>query len=114
MNNIKVWLEGEKLAQNYLKKQKLKILETNYRNNVGEIDIICYNKKENEYIFIEVKSRSSEEFGLPSEAVNIKKQQKLRNIAQIYLLKNKLVNVKIRFDVIEVIDKQINHIKYAC
>ena len=113
MFNKEVWVSGETLAVNFLKKQGYKILQQNYKNKIGEIDIICFNKKENEIIFVEVKSRSSYEFGLPSEAVDFAKQQKIIKTAQVFLTKNNLLNAKIRFDVIEVVNKEINHIKYA-
>ena len=65
---------GEKLAVDFLKKKGFKILKTNYKTVVGEIDIIAQDR---EYIvFIEVKTRSSDNYGLPREAVDRKKQEK--------------------------------------
>lgn len=113
MFNKEVWVSGETLAVKFLKKQGYKIIQQNYKNKIGEIDIICFNKKENEIIFVEVKSRSSYEFGLPSEAVDFVKQQKIIKTAQVFLTKNNLLNARIRFDVIEIVNKEINHIKYA-
>lgn len=54
---------GETWAQNYLKKKKYKILEANYKNLIGEIDIIA--KFKDTYVFVEVKTRATSEFGLP-------------------------------------------------
>ena len=113
MENIILGKIGESKAVDYLKKQGLKIIQTNYKNKLGEIDIICYNKKDDEYVFVEVKTRSSLEFGLPCEAVNIHKQNKIKSVAKLYLLINKKLDYKVRFDVLEVIDNKINHIKYA-
>lgn len=104
---------GELQAQKYLKKIGLKILETNYTNKLGEIDIICFDKREKEYVFIEVKTRTTDLFGLPCEAVTPYKQNKIRQIASLYLLENKLTEEKVRFDVVEILDEKINHIKYA-
>jgi len=102
---------GEKSAVKFLKKLKYKILETNYTNHVGEIDIIA---KDNETIvFIEVKTRSSTAFGMPSEAVNYEKQRKYFMIASYYLEKFNYTDNECRFDVIEVLDGDINHIKGA-
>ena len=104
---------GEKLAQNFLLKQKYKIIETNYKNSIGEIDIVCFDKTEKTYVFVEVKTRSSAKFGLPREAVNFSKQNKLRLVATEYIKSQKLFNKKVRFDVIEILDTDITHIKNA-
>lgn len=113
MDNKILGNKGENLAYNYLKKQGLKILERNYKNKIGEIDIICYNQKENETCFVEVKTRSSKEFGFPCEAVNFRKQQKIKKVAELYLIMHKKLNSKVRFDVLEVLDNEITYIKYA-
>lgn len=99
---------GEKLAVKYLRKNKYKILEINYTNKIGEIDIIARQK--DILIFVEVKNRSSVRFGLPGEAVTTKKQHKIRLVATSYLKIKKQLNSKCRFDVIEVLDGQVNHI----
>ncbi|MDK2798385.1 MAG: putative endonuclease [Clostridiales bacterium] len=91
---------GEDIAVKYLLKKNYKILERNFHCKLGEIDIIA---KEGAYIvFIEVKTRKNTNFGVPSEAVNYYKQKKIMQIAQYYLMVNKL-NVNVRFDVIEII-----------
>lgn len=113
MNNKYLGNFGEIEAQKYLKKLRLKIIETNYKNNIGEIDIICFDKKTKEYAFIEVKTRTTDIFGLPCEAVTPYKQNKIRQVANLYLLQNKLTEEKIRFDVVEILDEKINYIKYA-
>ena len=102
---------GENLAIKYLKKQKYKIICSNYTNFIGEIDIIAKDKKC--LVFVEVKSRSTLEFGRPSEAVDENKQNKIREIATYYLKQNKLFDSPCRFDVIEVLGEEINHIPNA-
>ena len=82
-----------------LKKKGYKILEQNYKNKIGEIDIIAKDK--NNLIFVEVKTRRSEKFGTPSEAVTYYKKQKIVNTAKMYLLKNP-TDLNIRFDIVEV------------
>lgn len=108
---------GEKEAVKYLRKIKqLKIIETNYSNFFGEIDIIA---KDKDYIvFVEVKTRTSTNFGFASQAVDYKKQQKIIKMAQMYTMD--AYNIPVRFDIIEVyIDKtnnsvtNINHIENA-
>ena len=66
--------KGEAEAVAFLKKEGYKILETNFKTKIGEIDIIAQDK-ENRIIFVEVKARASTKFGMPREAVNLKKQQ---------------------------------------
>jgi putative endonuclease len=86
---------GEKLACEYLVKKGFKILGKNYRINFGEIDIIARKKwsifsRDNRPIhFVEVKTIINNSNFFPQERVNYKKQQKLRQMAQIWLSKNK-------------------------
>ena len=113
MNNIQKGRAGEMIALKYLIDNKANILETNYRINSGEIDIIA--KTENKIIFIEVKSRTSKDYGLACEAVDYKKIGKITSVAKHYLLTNNIKNCEIRFDVIEVYfnEEKINHIENA-
>lgn len=103
--------KGEKLVANYLKKQGCKILVRNYRTPFGEADIIA--KDGEEIAFIEVKTRTTDSYGMPSEAVGSDKQQRYRKIAQCYWLQiGEEPNA--RFDVAEVwADGRIEYIKYA-
>ena len=99
---------GEKRAGEYLKKKGYTILKTNYKTYCGEIDLIA---KDNEYIvFIEVKTRSSDEFGAPSEAVTQRKQEKYYKVATEFLQREKKLDSPCRFDVVEIENGEINHI----
>ena len=111
MNNIFVWKNGERLAENYLKKLGYKILEKNARNRYAEIDIIA--EDDEDVVFVEVKSRTSAKYGLPSEAVDRKKQRGYIMFAQCYVVAKRMADKNIRFDVIEILDDQINHILSA-
>lgn len=102
---------GEKLATKYLKGIKYKILETNYSNNIGEIDVICKDKTTT--VFVEVKYRKNEDFGLPREAVGQYKQRKLRQVATLYMIEHKLLDEQVRFDVIDILSDKITHIENA-
>ncbi len=97
--------EGEKIAAEYLKEQNYSILAMNFRyKRLGEIDIIA---RENNFIcFIEVKARSTLNYGLPREAVNYRKQENIKKLASVFISKNKLFNADIRFDVVEVYIKK--------
>lgn len=96
--------EGEKCAVSFLRENDYTILKTNYRvGRIGEIDIIA---KDAEYIcFVEVKTRRSYSFGMPVEAVNHKKQNKIKLIAEIYLSNTGNLDKCVRFDVIEILMK---------
>ena len=90
--------ESESLAVRYLKKNGYKILEQNYRNKIGEIDIIA--KEKGALVFVEVKARKTHVFGNPKWAVTPKKQRKISMVALYYLKATKQTHVKARFDVV--------------
>lgn len=89
---------GEELAAAALKKQGYKIIERNYVTPLGEIDLIA--KQKGLLVFIEVKTRQSERFGTPAEAVHPAKQAKLRRLADYYLKQKRLGEMPVRFDVV--------------
>lgn len=93
-------MRGETLAVWYLEKNGYKILEQNYRNRMGEIDIIAREKKT--LVFVEVKSRRSIRYGSPKWAVTPKKQRKISMVALYYLKTTKQIDVKARFDVVAI------------
>ncbi|GBD98391.1 hypothetical protein BMS3Abin07_00403 [bacterium BMS3Abin07] len=90
---------GEDLAVSYLKKSGYRIIERNYRNPFGEIDIIALHS--GTIVFVEVKTRKTDEYGMPFEAVNYHKQRKLKNTALMYLKRFKK-GVSARFDVVSI------------
>ncbi len=102
---------GEDLATNYLVKNKYKIIARNYKCACGEIDIVALDK--NTLVFIEVKTRTSQVFGLPREAVNKPKQKHITKSAQYFRQEYNVFSLEMRFDVIEILDEKINHIKNA-
>lgn len=83
MNNNEIGKQGEDIAVDYLKKRKVKIVARNVRTPFGEIDII--GKKKNKLIFIEVKTRKSETFGTPAEAITKKKLSHITKSAMYYI-----------------------------
>ena len=93
----------ENLACNYLKLQKLTLLESNFHSKHGEIDLIMFDNKC--YVFIEVKYRKNDSFGGGFAAVNTAKQNKIKRCAQSYLQQKKLneFNTECRFDIITLI-----------
>ncbi len=101
VNNRSLGTAGEELAVQYLLKNGCTILKTNYRvGRMGEIDIIALDC---EYTcFIEVKSRRSNSYGTPGEAVTPLKQRKIRQLAAIFLSNSRNIGKYARFDVIEI------------
>ncbi len=110
--NAKIALgrQGEIKAQKYLKRQGWTIVETNWKNPFGEVDIIA--RKGDVLAFIEVKTRLSNEFGAPSEAVTNTRKLKYIRGANYYFC-NKNVDCTVRFDIIEIFKGNINHIENA-
>ena len=90
---------GEALAADYLRKKHYKIVASGYHSRFGEIDLIAQNR--NFLVFVEVKLRKSARFALAREYVDLKKQEKLRLTASIYLSQNP-TKLQPRFDVIEI------------
>ncbi len=113
MENNKVkGFKGEVLATKYLREHKYLIVESNYTSKIGEIDIVAF--KEDTIVFVEVKCRVSNKFGMPREAVNYYKQRKIRQVATSYLLKHRMYEkCNVRFDVIDIVGDKVTHIPNA-
>ena len=104
---------GEDIACKFILNKGYEIVERNFYCRQGEIDIIA---KDNEFlVFIEVKTRTSEEFGKPAEAVTYYKEKHMYQAAKYYIYKTNQESEYIRFDVIEIYIKngkiKLNHIK---
>ena len=78
---------GEDIAKEHLEDRGYKILEQNYRNKYGEIDLVV--RDNDSLVFVEVKTRIGEQFGIPEDAINFKKKAKLIRSAQAYMSWNK-------------------------
>ena len=116
MNNILKGKKGELIAKEYLQSKGYIVLNSNYRNKIGEIDLIVLDKINEILVFVEVKTRTSLKYGYAYEAVNIKKQRKILNCSQAYIKQNKYINFQPRFDIVEVylsLNTKINHIENA-
>jgi putative endonuclease len=94
-------LRGEDLAVQYLKKKGFKVIQRNYYCPWGEIDLIAREKET--LVFVEIKARSSEEYGSPRDAVDRFKQQKIIQAARVYLAEHHLnEEIPARFDVVAI------------
>lgn len=92
---------GEMAACGFLKEKGYEILEKNYKCKLGEIDVIA--RRAGRLAFVEVKTRTHAGAGLPQEAVDLKKQEKIFKLAQWYLKEKKMERVSIAFDVVAVL-----------
>jgi putative endonuclease len=92
--------KGEIIAADFLKQNGYKIIQFNFRNKLGQIDIIAKNN--DVLCFIEVKTRRSFRFGRPPEAVSKVKQKRIAKSALVYLKNNQLMKSRARFDVVSV------------
>jgi putative endonuclease len=92
---------GERVAKKYLRRLGLKFLTSNFRSDRGEIDLIF--RDGDCLAFVEVKTRSSEDWVRPAAAVNAERRRRLSRAALDYLRLLKNPAVKIRFDIVEVL-----------
>lgn len=142
MNNKGFGALGEAIAEKYLKKQGYKILATNCKFGLGELDIVAIEpvklqkklikeqfKEQNDnsvwdlrcrlsalndiLVFIEVKYSSSKKFGEPYERIDISKQKHIIKAGEMFMYKNHMFNMPCRFDVISVMGDKVEHLKNA-
>ncbi len=127
-DNIKKGNIGEQAALKYLKKKGYKIVEVNYRTRYGEIDIVAREARplarqgsdlrrrlEPVLVFVEVKTKTGEQYGEPWEMVDSRKLGQIKRIAKMYLIKKKLGEPLCRIDVIGVwlrVDESIEKLKH--
>ncbi len=111
MNNRETGARGETLAANYLVQKGYIILERNYKNHIGEIDIVA--KIDDVLVFVEVKTRRGLKYGYAFESVNLQKRKKIVNTSQLYIMYHQCFDIQYRYDIIEVYlgrDDSIHHI----
>jgi putative endonuclease len=103
---------GEKAAKKHLKKQGLKFLTANFRTERGEIDLVM--RDQDCLVFVEVKTRSSEEWTRPAAAVDADKRRHLTHAALDYLRMLGNPKVRLRFDIVEVLlsDGKVREIRH--
>lgn len=106
--------KGEQLAVDYLLENKYKIIARNYRFLKAEVDIIA--QKENVLICVEVKTRSTIDFGNPQDFINPKKIKLLVSAMDNFVIENDL-DVEVRFDIVAIVKQknvfEIEHLKDA-
>jgi putative endonuclease len=100
LNSRKEGSRGEDLAAEYLERNGYEILDRNYRFERGEVDLIA--KDGDELVFIEVKARRSDAFGLPEDAITPQKEEQIKRVAEGYLFERQIENQACRFDVVAI------------
>lgn len=112
--SLKIGAKAESLALAYLQKQGLSLKIANFRCKIGEVDLIM---QDGIYlVFVEVRMRTSGDYGGALESITVSKQRKIINTAKLYLLENNLYDkCPVRFDVLTIqgTTSEINWIKNA-
>jgi len=104
---------GERMAVKHLKSRGYRILNTNYRAPLGELDIVA-TPDERLLVFVEVKTRQDNAYGAPCESITYHKRRKINQAAAQYMARFFMQDVSVRFDVIEVyLDGSVNHMEGA-
>lgn len=117
INNKMLGASGEELACGFLADKGYTVLHRNFRCRTGEIDIVA--RDGDTIVFVEVKTRTSDKYGAPYEAVGRTKQNRIVRTALLYMQNNQLFDHMCRFDILEIIfdedlkEHDINHITDA-
>lgn len=97
-HRIGAW--GEEVASQYLEAKGYQILARNWRTQEGEVDLVAQEGET--VVFVEVKTRTSKDFGWPEDSVTTTKQRRLQRSAMAYLMDQDLIDVPWRIDVIAI------------
>src|SRR6476661_10768660 len=100
--HLRLGTRGENLACQFLRKNGYKILYRNFKGRTGgEIDVVCRDR--DTLVFVEVKTRTREDFGRPVEAVNAAKRKLIARGALAWLQSLDNPDILVRFDVVEIV-----------
>ena len=108
--NFKKGRRGEEEARMYLEDKGYELIEQNYVNDLGEIDLIMSDK--DWLVFVEVKYKSDDRLGMPEEMLTKTKLAQVKRVAKLYLVVDKLVQKKFkkyRIDGVCILGEQIRH-----
>jgi putative endonuclease len=114
--SLAVGKAGERIAENYLRKKGYRIFQKNFRTSLGEIDMICLEGET--IVFVEVKTNSSTDFGVPECRVDHRKQKQMAKVALGFHKQKEKTHCDCRFDVISILlrkdsEPKIEHIENA-
>jgi putative endonuclease len=102
---------GEDLAARWYRQQGYSVLDRNWQCREGELDLVA--GRDRLIVFCEVKTRASDRYGIPAEAVGWRKQQRLRRLAAIWLATHDHPPVQLRFDVACILGTRLEVIQAA-
>jgi len=108
--------EGEEIAREFLVKKGFNLIESNYSNNLGEIDLIMSDK--DWLVFVEVKLKIGDKFGHPEEMIGRNKLSQIKRVAQLFLVLESPIADKFekyRIDAVCIVlneDKTVNRVSY--
>jgi putative endonuclease len=91
---------GERVAEKFLKRLGYKIVARGLRSRGGELDLVAVDGRT--IVFVEVKTRTSDRYGAPEEAVDLHKQKRMTRAALMFLKRHGLLEYSCRFDVVAV------------
>lgn len=109
---------GEDIAAGHLEEAGYRVLERNYHFERNEVDLVCLDPDGGgEIVFVEVKTRSGKEYGVPEASITDEKKESLVEVARAYLHERKLEGAPARFDVVGVLltggDADVSHYENA-
>ena len=116
IQNYKKGKEGEEIAREFLVNKGFKLIESNYSNNLGEIDLIMSDK--DWLVFVEVKLKIGDKYGTPEEMINTNKLRQIRRVAEAFLILESPISKnfsKFRIDAVCIVleeDRKIQRINY--
>jgi putative endonuclease len=108
---IALGARGERLASAWYAQHGYTVVARNWRCEIGELDLIA--SRGHELVIAEVKTRASDRFGVPAEAVGLAKQRKLRRLAAVWLAQSDKRFNEVRFDVVSIIGNAVEVIAAA-
>ncbi len=97
-HRIGAW--GEEIASQYLETKGYQIRARNWRTQEGEMDLVAQDGET--VVFVEVKTRTSKDFGWPEESITAAKRRRLQRVAMAYLLDQDLMDILWRIDVVAI------------
>jgi putative endonuclease len=99
-SNTETGRRGELLARQFLEQNRYTIVEQNWRCSEGEIDLVA--RQGNDWVFVEVKARRGDAFGIPEDSITLTKARKLINCGLMYIAEHGLDDASWRIDVVAI------------
>ena len=102
---------GEERAARWYAREGYEVVARNWRCKEGELDLVVRRRRE--VVFVEVKTRRTDRFGIPAEAITPVKQRRLRVLAGQYLAATEVRAASLRFDVVSILAGELEVIEAA-